>query len=146
MLGQVSAGTRVCASMMHLPFAESAFGVVISGLALSHAPSVHAWMAEIARVLEPGGTLLYSDFHPDAARIGLTRSFSDHQARTWTVPHHCYDLASQRQAAASAGLTIDITREIRVGIELREPFAKSAEFYQRWDGLPIALVVRAWKR
>lgn len=145
MLEQVTVGTRVCASMMQLPFADAAFDIVVSGLALGHAPSVQAWMAGISRLLRPGGTLLYSDFHPQAARIGLTRSFNDQQDRTWTVPHHCYDLASQKKAAAAAGLTIDIMREVRVGIELREPFAKSAEFYRRCDGLPIALVVGARK-
>jgi hypothetical protein len=35
--------------------------------------------------------------------------------------------------------------EVRVGVELREPFPKSEDFYRRWDGLPIVLVVRARK-
>jgi ubiquinone/menaquinone biosynthesis C-methylase UbiE len=143
MLQQAVAGTRVCASMMQLPFRGECFDLVISGLALGHAPSLNAWMAEVSRVLKPGGTLVYSDFHSQAARTGLTRSFIDAQDRTWTVPHHSHDLASQREAAAAAGLTIDIVREIRVGIELREAFPKSEEFYRRWDGLPIVLVVRA---
>jgi len=145
MLRQVSAAARVCGSMMQLPFADQAFDVVISGLALSHAPNVHAWMAEVARVLAPGGTLLYSDFHPEAARVGLTRSFKDQKHDTCTVPHRRYDVTSQREAAAAANLTIDIVHEVRVGVELREPFPKSEEFYQHWNGLPIALVVRARK-
>jgi malonyl-CoA O-methyltransferase len=145
MLEQVSVGTRVCASMMQLPFPRESFDVVISGLALGHATSVHAWMSEVSRVLMPGGTLLYSDFHPQAASIGLTRSFHDRENRTWTVPHHTFALAAQKQAAAAAGLTIDIVREIRIGVELREPFPNSEEFYRRWDGLPIVLVVRARK-
>jgi malonyl-CoA O-methyltransferase len=143
MLEQVSLGTRVCASMMQLPFRGESFDLAISGLALGHAPSVKAWMAEVSRVLKPGGTLVYSDFHSQAARTGLTRSFNDAQDRTWTVPHYSHDLASQMDAAAAAGLTIDTVREIRVGIELREAFPKSEDFYRRWDGLPIVLVVRA---
>jgi malonyl-CoA O-methyltransferase len=145
MLTQVSAAHRVCASMMQLPFANDAFDVVISGLALGHATDVHAWMAEVSRVLRKGGTLVYSDFHPDAARTCLTRSFTDQNDQAYTVPHQCHDLASQRDAAAAADLTIDVMHEIRVGVELREPFSKSAEFYQRWDGLPIVLIVRARK-
>jgi malonyl-CoA O-methyltransferase len=145
MLEQASVGARVCASMMQLPFSRESFDFVISGLALGHASSIHAWMAEVSRVLRPGGTLLYSDFHPGAVRIGLTRSFSDQQNRTWTVPHCTYDLASQTEAAAAVGLTINVIREIRVGVELRESFPKSEEFYRRWDGLSIALVVRARK-
>lgn len=145
MLRQVSAASRVCASMMHLPFVSGAFDVVIAGLALGHATGVREWMAEIARVLNKGGTLLYSDFHPEAARAGLTRSFKDKDDRTCTVPHRCYDVASQREAAAAAHLTIESVREIRVGVELQEAFPKSDEFYRRWHGLPIVLVMRARK-
>jgi malonyl-CoA O-methyltransferase len=145
MLRQVSAAARVCGSMMQLPFAGQAFDVVISGLALGHAANVYSWMSEAARVLKSGGSLLYSDFHPEAARVGLTRSFKDEQNDTCTVPHRCYGVALQQEAAAAANLAIDVIHEVRVGIELKEPFPKSEEFYRRWDGLPIVLVVRARK-
>ena len=145
MLRQVSVAARVCGSMMHLPFADGVFDVVISGLALGHASSVQPWMAEAARVLADGGTLLYSDFHPEAARMGLTRSFKDQDELTCTVPHHCFELPLQRQAAAAVNLHIDIFQEVRVGVELTEPFPGSEEFYRRWNGLPIALIVRAHK-
>jgi ubiquinone/menaquinone biosynthesis C-methylase UbiE len=145
MLRQVSAAARVCGSMMQLPFAGQTFDVVISGLALGHAVNVHAWMAEVARVLKPGGTLLYSDFHPEAARAGLPRSFKDENDRTWTVPHHGYDVAFQRQAASAAGLAVDVVHDVRVGFELQETFPNSSAFYHRWHGLPIVLVVRARK-
>jgi ubiquinone/menaquinone biosynthesis C-methylase UbiE len=145
MLEQVAGAVRVCGSMMQLPFGSGSFDAVISGLALGHASGVHAWMAEISRVLRPGGTLLYSDFHPEAALMGLPRAFKDGNDRTWTVPHQRHDLASQRAAAAAARLTFEVVREIRVGAELSEPFANSDEFYRRWDGLPIVLVVRARK-
>jgi malonyl-CoA O-methyltransferase len=145
MLAQVSAAARVRADMMHLPFADGTFDVVISGLALGHALCVQAWMDEVARVLGEGGTLLYSDFHPEAARAGLPRSFKDEEGRTWVVPHRCFELASQKEAAAAAGLTIEVVREIRVGIELNEKSAATEETYRRWHGLPIVLVIRARK-
>jgi ubiquinone/menaquinone biosynthesis C-methylase UbiE len=145
MLRQVANASRVQASMMQLPFVNGAFDVVVSGLALSHATEVREWMTEISRVLRPGGVLLYSDFHPEAARAGLTRSFKDQNEQTCTVPHYCYDLAVQMEAVGAAGLTMDMVREVRVGIELREPFPRSDEFYRRWHGLPITLIVRARK-
>lgn len=143
MLRQVSAGSPVCASMMHLPFVAGVFDVVISGLALGHATAIHPWMLEIARVLNRGGFLLYSDFHPEAARAGLTRSFKDESDRSYTLPHHCYDVVTQRQAAAQANLTIEVLKEVRVGVELQETFPQSDKFYRRWYGLPLLLVVRA---
>ena len=57
----------VRADMMQLPFANHAFDLVVSGLAVGHAPQLEAWMREAARVLVPGGVLVLSDFHPDAA-------------------------------------------------------------------------------
>jgi ubiquinone/menaquinone biosynthesis C-methylase UbiE len=143
MLARTAASLRVCANMMCLPFVRNSFDVVICGLALGHASALRPWMAEIARILVPGGTLLYSDFHPEAARAGLTRSFKDENDETCTVPHRYFDVASQREAIALAGMRIEALHEVRVGAELREPFAHSEEFYRRWDGLPIVLVVRA---
>jgi ubiquinone/menaquinone biosynthesis C-methylase UbiE len=145
MLMQVPNSSRVCASMMQLPFAPGTFDVVISGLALGHAADVGPWMIEIARVLRIGGTLLYSDFHPDAARAGLTRSFKDIDDETCSVPHAQYAVETQIEAAKAAGLQVETVHEVRVGIELCEPFTKGEDFYRNWHGLPIVLVVRAHK-
>jgi malonyl-CoA O-methyltransferase len=145
MLSQVADASRVQANMMELPFCDAVFDVVVSGLALGHATDVRKWMTEVSRVLRPGGVLLYSDFHPEAARAGLTRSFKDRNQQTCTVPHYRYDVAVQMEAVGAAGLNMDVMREVRVGVELREPFPRSDEFYRQWHGLPIALVVRARK-
>ena len=145
MLMQVPVGTRVCASMMQLPFAPGTFDVVVSGLAVGHAPAIHPWMVEAVSVLRTGGILLYSDFHPDAARAGLTRSFKDSDGLTCSVPHRQFSVASQLDAAKAAGLQVEAMHEVRVGMDLRESFAGSDDFYQRWDGLPIILIIRARK-
>lgn len=136
---------RVRADMMQLPLAAAAFDLVVSGLAVGHAPRLDAWMREAARVLAPGGVLLYSDFHPDAAAAGMTRSFTDAQQRRHTLLHGRYDLAAHRAAAAAAGLELQASHELHVGRELDEAFAGSAEFYRRWQGLALVLVVRAGK-
>ena len=145
MLSQVSAQHRVLADMRFLPFDSGAFDVLICGLAIGHAADVDAWMVEIGRVLAPNGILLYSDFHPAAARAGLPRSFKDEHNVTTIVPHRVHELPRQRQCAAAAGLDIEVVREIRVGIDMKEPFDGSTEFYRRWHGLPLVLVVRARK-
>jgi len=145
MLQQVVGSQRVCASMMQLPFLAESFDVVVSGLALGHASGVRLWAAEVARVLGAGGTLLYSDFHPEAAKAGLTRSFKDAANVTFTVPHQFYSVAEQIDAATAAGLRLQTVRELRVGYELQEPFPGSDTFYSQWHGLPIVLVVRAGK-
>jgi ubiquinone/menaquinone biosynthesis C-methylase UbiE len=145
MLRQVSAASRICASMMHLPFQAAEFDCVVCGLALGHATDVRKWMVEVARVLRPGGTLLYSDFHPEAVRAGMTRSFKDEGDATWTVPHHAYEIDCQRDAAAAAGLEIETLSEVRMGLELKEAFRGSEQIYRDWHGLPVVLSVRARK-
>lgn len=145
MLVQVAGAVRVCASMMQLPFAHETFDVVLCGLAVGHATDISSWMSECARVLRPGGTLLYSDFHPAAAQAGLTRSFKDADARTHHVPFRCFAVEEQKAAAQAQGLEIDVLRDVRVGIEMNESYPNSEAFYQRWHGLPVVLVVRAHK-
>lgn len=145
MLRQVSGGTPVRANMMQLPFIGNAFDVVICGLALGHATDLRQWLCEIGRVLADDGVLLYSDFHPDAARAGLTRSFKDERNRSFTLPHCCYGLSEQREALEAANLTLEVVRELRVGVDCQEAFPGSEAFYRQWHGLPLVLIVRARK-
>jgi len=143
MLRQVEGATAVQGSMMSLPFAGGSFDAVICGLAVGHAQDLTAWMREVARVLAPRGALVYSDFHPQAAAAGHARRFRDAAGDTHAVPHHRHDIAEHRRAAAAAGLTVEAMEEVRVGLELREDFAGSADFYRRWHGMPVVLAIRA---
>jgi malonyl-CoA O-methyltransferase len=145
MLRQVSASNRVQADMMKLPLCNGCVDVVISGLAVGHADSVFVWMNEISRVLGNGGVLLYSDFHPEASRAGLGRSFIDDRGQKVTVPHTTYGVEEHRAAAYAAGLTIDMVCEMRVGREFAEEFSGSDEFYGQWQDLPLLLIVGAHK-
>lgn len=146
MLAQATTGARVRASMMSLPLAPASIDVVICGLAVGHAPDLHAWHREIACVMSPGGDLLYSDFHPDAAQIGLKRSFEDEDGRTTVVPHRRYTAPEHGESLGAAGFDLETRAEARLGMELSEDFPGSDALYQRWRGLPLVLVVRARKR
>lgn len=145
MLQRLSGHSRVRADMMRLPFASGVFDIVVSGLAVGHAPELEAWTAEISRVLAAGGTVLYSDFHPDAAAAGMTRSFTDAENCRHTLEHRHYRVADHRRAAVQARLEIEAIREVRVGFELTEGFVGAEAFYRRWHGLPVVLAVRARK-
>lgn len=146
MLQQVTTASRVRASMMQLPFQPAVFDTVVSGLAVGHATDIRQWMREVARVLCAGGSLVYSDFHSEAIRVGMTRSFRDATDVKRTVPHQVYDLACQEDALSAAGMTVETFREIRMGIELNEAFPGSERIYQDWQGVPVVLIVRARKR
>lgn len=145
MLSHVTTGHRVRADLTHLPFAAETFDVIVSGLAIGHAPDLGSCLREIARVLRPGGTVCYSDFHNEASRRGLTRSFRDASQQSFTLPPAGFELAAHRAQALRAGLSIDSLHELRVGEEIRETFTGSEEFYRKWHGVPLVFVVRAHK-
>jgi ubiquinone/menaquinone biosynthesis C-methylase UbiE len=145
MLSRVSIRDRVLANLTHLPFAAASFDVIVSGLAIGHAGDLGVCLQEIARVLRPGGTVCYSDFHCEAARRGLTRSFRDATDRSFTLPPAGFELDEHRAEAQRAGLVIESIQELRVGEEIREPFKGSEEFYRRWQGVPLVFVLRARK-
>lgn len=141
MLARAPLAHRVRADMSRLPFAPASFDLVISGLAVGHAPSLDAWMTEVACVLAPGGALVYSDFHPDAARAGMTRSFTDASGQRHELLHALHDPDAHLAAAWRAGLVLEAQREVRVGCELTEAFTGSEAFYARWNGLAVVLAL-----
>ena len=55
--------------IMHIPFADQTFDYVTGGYALRNVPEVAGALAEIKRVLKPGGRLLSLDFGHPANRL-----------------------------------------------------------------------------
>jgi malonyl-CoA O-methyltransferase len=108
------------ADLRALPVADARFDVVTSGLAIGHVADLAAAVAEMARVLRPGGALLYSDFHPSARLAGHARSFTV-GGRAFTVEHHLHLPEAHRAACGAVGLEIE---EMRDGLSAtRPPFA-----------------------
>jgi malonyl-CoA O-methyltransferase len=121
------------ADLGHLPVRDGAFDVIVCGLAVGHQPDLRAALGEIARVLGPGGVLVYSDMHPEGARAGWRRTFQSADGRILAIRHHAHELRDHRAACAAAGLELE---------ELREP---AVEVEGPWQGCPAAVVVRARK-
>jgi malonyl-CoA O-methyltransferase len=143
MLARAALQDRVRGDLGALPFRDASFDVVISGLAIGHADDLQACMFEIARVTRADGTLLYSDFHPEATRLGFKRGFRAADGQRFELPSDGYSVAQHFAALGAAGFTLEDLAEVRSGIELDEEFPGSAEFYRAWHGTPLALIVRA---
>jgi SAM-dependent methyltransferase len=86
-----------------LPFADATFALVVLGLVVEHVADLDATLAEVARVLQPGGRCLVSALHPDRTAEGQTARFIDPATglrRPIRTVHRSVDdyLASARRA------------------------------------------------
>jgi malonyl-CoA O-methyltransferase len=102
---------RVQATTEVVPLPSASVDVVLCGLALGHLPRLQPSLAEIARVLKPGGYALVSDVHPFIALSGAQRTFQAAGGRTYAVEHYPHLYAQVHTAALEAGLAVEAVRE-----------------------------------
>lgn len=85
----LNAGQNVCASAQNLPFSVQSFDLVFSNLMLPWCEDPTAVLADIYRVLKPGGLLLFSTFGPGT----LQEIYHSWQAvDAYPHVHPCYDI------------------------------------------------------
>ncbi|HEU0054293.1 MAG TPA: class I SAM-dependent methyltransferase [Longimicrobium sp.] len=144
MLSAGGAGGRAAAADVRaLPFADAAFDVVWCRLVVGHLPSLDDVYAELARVCRPGGTVVVTDFHPDAAAAGHTRAFRDARGERREVEHRVHLPTTHLRDAGAAGLRLTARRDGAVGEALR-PFYAAAGRLERYtadEGLAIVLAL-----
>jgi malonyl-CoA O-methyltransferase len=128
MLARARAITRhvVRADLCALPIDSTSVDVIVCGLALGDVPNLEITLVEMARVLRPGGCVVYSVVHPVGGSTGWSRTF-EAQGRVMAIDGYWHSAEEHRQACDAAGLTITAWAEPR----LTE------------SGPPVALVVRA---
>jgi malonyl-CoA O-methyltransferase len=135
MLVRAQAGRAdlVIGDICALPLVAASVDVVVCGLALNDVAALDRALSELARVLRPGGYLLYSVVHPRGGPLGWTRSF-DTLDGPRAVVSHWHTRAEHARGCARAGMTIEAEVEPRLPAGIANPP----------DG-PIALVIRAVK-
>jgi malonyl-CoA O-methyltransferase len=111
---QTGEARRVCGDARRLPFAAGVFDLVNASLIAGDIADLDSWLREIARVLVPAGTVVYSDFHPEWHERGWLRTFQDKRGRTVTVPCHLHRHDDHRRALAQAGLSVQGMDEVAV--------------------------------
>ena len=130
------------ADLRALPFAAGSFRTAWCRLAIGHVAEAERVYAELGRALAPGGRLVVTDFHPDAARRGLVRSFRS-GGELLAVEHHVHEVDAHRRAAADAGLALETLLEVPAGEEVKARFEAAGKL-DAWEAqreLPVLLAL-----
>jgi len=153
-------------------FNANSFDAVISTMALMDGPDFHGAMREIARVLRPGGTLVYSILHPcfatkgwgwitDASGIAIKFTVADYfndeawidrwkfghapnaeQVEKFAIPRFDRTLSDYINPVIAAGLRLEEIREPRAPESACELYETFKKFRQH---IPLFFYVRASK-
>jgi malonyl-CoA O-methyltransferase len=131
------------ADLRALPFPAASFDVVWCRLVIGHIRELDATYAELARVCRSGGTVVVSDFHPDAVAAGHRRTFHDADGVTHEIEHWVHDHAAHANSAARARLRRTVQHDGVVGPFIR-PFYVAADrldAYEAQRGLKLVLLL-----
>ncbi|MGH9440704.1 MAG: class I SAM-dependent methyltransferase [Thermoanaerobaculia bacterium] len=103
---------------MHLPFPSGAFDLVTCALAVAYERSLSRVLAEAARVLRPGGSLIYSDRHPFRTLSGTPRHSCPGRRGAVDIEHHLHLFEDHVRACREAGLSVERVLEPSLATDL----------------------------
>jgi ubiquinone/menaquinone biosynthesis C-methylase UbiE len=130
------------ADFTDLPFDDATFDLAICALALAHLPDPSPAIAEIARVVRPGGRVVLTDAHPTFVMIQGEAMFPTPDGLAF-VRNHPVALRTYLAAFRASGLTVLDCLEQPLDIDFsRGLFAGARDAATAfWDGMPGLL---AW--
>ena len=105
---------RVCGDACRLPFGDHQFDLICSSLMVGDVPDLNPWIAEAARVLTPGGHLIYSDFHPSWSAQQWRRTFRAANGRQFELTYFPHSIDDHLAPIEQAALKIRAIREPRI--------------------------------
>jgi SAM-dependent methyltransferase len=89
-----------------IPTDDGHFDLVVCGLAVGHLADLHSGVAELARVLRPGGRLMISVLHPFQAHLGWHARFVTGDGERAFVREHAHTHADYLESFRSARLNV----------------------------------------
>lgn len=120
-LGDLADVGRAVGHMTALPAADAAVDVAVCSLALTHLAVLEPAIAEIARVLRPGGRAVLSDIHPLVAGTGGMAFYSTAGGQVRFVRNHVHWPSTYLGAFRASGLLVRQCLEPRFGGESGVP-------------------------
>lgn len=138
----------IAAAGQRLPFADNSFDLVTCSLMISHLEDLFGVVAELARLIKPGGRMLISEFHPFWHLLGWDRSFQKQkngQVARIRIRYFRYLYEDYFQAFKAAKLEIEAIREPLLDKSVKQFFEgsrQSAANYKKFVGYPVVLCFR----
>lgn len=127
-----------------LPLGDAEVDAAVCALALSHLPEIGPAVAELGRVLRPGGRLIVSNPHPFAtAVLGWRAVFVDREGRRTMIPEYPHRHADYIAAFDAAGLIVRRCLEPPLSAEQARARAKkhgTEAFEAALEGVPAVIV------
>jgi SAM-dependent methyltransferase len=112
-----------------LPFADATFELAVMGLVAEHVADLHGTLAEVARVLVPGGRCLLSALHPDRTSEGQKARSIDPASGIRRPIHTVHrSIEDYLGAAATAGLRLLDERTLIVSDALAETLPRALPY------------------
>lgn len=136
---------HVRGDLSRLPLRTEGADLVVCALALCHVPNLRAAVSELARVLQPGGHLLVTDFHPDSVEWGFRSEFVRRGVHH-RLPNPGHTRAMYLGACTAAGLGVQRVIEVTAGeAGARRPRDLPPEYMEEFDRLRFLFACRAAK-
>lgn len=123
---------------VELPFREAHFSAVLCALIGEHLDNLALTLSQLLRVLQPGGTLVFSVYHPDLAEAGKEANFElgETEYRLGAIR---YTKADYLQMATAAGFREIQSFEYFGDKQLIAQIPKAVELLNK----PVILAVKA---
>ncbi|NGO69943.1 class I SAM-dependent methyltransferase [Streptomyces boncukensis] len=126
-----------------LPLADDAVDLAVCSLALTHLPDLEPAVAELARVVRPGGRIVVSDLHPFVVMLQGQCLFVAGDDRLAFVRNHVHLPGRYLDAFAGAGLSVRSCQEPLFNGRLapggyEEHIADAAR--AAWQDIPLVIV------
>src|SRR5262245_35138313 len=104
----------VCADACRLPFPAASFDLICCSLMVGDVEDLGDWMSETARVLAPGGHLVYSDFHPSWSRQQWRRTFRTTDGGHYELAYFPHTIEEHLARLQACSLMVRTIREPRL--------------------------------
>ena len=114
------------------------FDLLLSTLTLAHINNARNALEEWNRVLQAGGEIILTDYHPDALRRNASRTFR-HEGKTYAVESHVHPVEEIRQIAGQLGWTEIRYTERKIDETVKDFYIQqgAGALYQQYLGMPL---------